>query len=41
LQKAFHRELTAAKAAVWAEGEAGQRAAGVYLTRPAGHRNQT
>jgi putative transposase len=40
LQKAFRRELTAAEAAAWAEGEAGQRAAGVYLTRPAGHRNQ-
>jgi len=41
LQKAFRRELTAAEAAAWAEGEEGQRAAGVYLTRPAGHRNQT
>ncbi len=41
LQKAFRRELTAAEAAAWAEGEQGQRAAGVYLTRPAGHRNQT
>ena len=40
LQKAFRRELTAAEAAAWAEGEEGQRAAGVYLTRPAGHRNQ-
>jgi putative transposase len=29
LQKAFRRELTAAEAAAWAEGEAGQRAAGV------------
>jgi putative transposase len=41
LQRAFRRELTAAQAAAWAEGEQGQRAAGVYLTRPAGHRNQT
>jgi putative transposase len=41
LQKAFRRELTAAEAAAWAVGEQGQRAAGVYLTRPAGHRNQT
>ena len=41
LQRAFRRELTAAEAAAWAEGEEGQRAAGVYLTRPAGHRNQT
>jgi len=40
LQKAFCRELTAAEAAAWAEGEEGHRAAGVYLTRPAGHRNQ-
>jgi putative transposase len=44
LQRAFRRELTAAEAAAeaaaWAEGEEGQRAAGVYLTRPAGHRNQ-
>jgi putative transposase len=40
LQQAFRRELTAAEAAAWAEGKAGQRAAGVYLTRPAGHRNQ-
>jgi len=36
LQRAFRRELAAA----WAEGEEGHRAAGVYLTRPAGHRNQ-
>jgi putative transposase len=41
LQRAFRRELTAAEAAAWAEGEEGHRAAGVYLTRPAGHRNQT
>jgi putative transposase len=41
LQRAFRRELTAAEAAAWAEGEEGRRAAGVYLTRPAGHRNQT
>jgi putative transposase len=40
LQKAFRRELTAAEAAAWAEGEEGRRAAGVYLTRPAGHRNE-
>jgi hypothetical protein len=40
LQQAFRCELTAAEAAAWAEGEAGQRAAGVYLTRPAGHRNE-
>lgn len=40
LQRAFRRELTAAEAAAWAEGEEGQRAAGVYLTRPVGHRNQ-
>jgi putative transposase len=40
LQRAFRRELTAAEAAAWAEGEEGRRAAGVYLTRPAGHRNQ-
>ena len=32
LQRAFRRELTAAEAAAWAEGEEGQRAAGVYLT---------
>jgi len=41
LQQAFRRVLTAAEAAAWAEGEEGRRAAGVYLTRPAGHRNQT
>ena len=40
LQRAFRRELTAAEASAWAEGEEGHRAAGVYLTRPAGHRNQ-
>jgi putative transposase len=40
LQRAFRRELTAAEAAAWVEGEEGRRAAGVYLTRPAGHRNQ-
>jgi putative transposase len=40
LQRAFRRELTTAEAAAWAEGEEGQRAAGVYLTRPVGHRNQ-
>jgi hypothetical protein len=40
LQKAFRRELTAAEAAAWAEGEEGRRAAGVYLTRPVGHRNE-
>ena len=37
LQQAFRCELAAA----WAEGEAGPRAAGVYLTRPAVHRNET
>ncbi len=41
LQKAFRRELTAAEVAAWAQGEEGHRAAGVYLTRPPGHRNQT
>ncbi len=41
MQKAFRRELTAAEAAAWAEGEEGQQAAGVYPARPAGHRNQT
>ena len=40
LQQAFRRELTAAEAAAWAEGEEGRRAAGVYLTRPAGARNE-
>ena len=41
LQQAFRCELTAAEAGAWSEGEAGQRAAGVYLTRPPGHRNET
>nr|BFE29687.1 hypothetical protein GCM10010200_019380 [Actinomadura rugatobispora] len=41
LQECFARELTPAERAAWRTGEEGRRAAGVYLTRPAGRRNQT
>jgi putative transposase len=34
LQRAFAEQLTPAERAYWASGEAGRRAAGVYLTRP-------
>ena len=37
MQNAFRRGQLAAKASAWAAGEVGQRAARVYLTRPAGH----
>lgn len=40
LQRAFAQQMTPAERAYWASGEAGLRAAGVYLTRPATPRNQ-
>jgi putative transposase len=40
LRRAFTRELTPAERAYWTSGEAGRRAAGVYLTRPWTPRNQ-
>jgi putative transposase len=40
LQRAFAEQMTPAERAYWASGEAGRRAAGVYLTRPWTPRNQ-
>lgn len=40
LQRAFRRELTPAQLAAWRHGEAGRRAAGVYLTRGPSRRNE-
>jgi putative transposase len=40
LRRAYARELTPAERAYWASGEAGRRAADVYLTRPWTPRNQ-
>ncbi|MBN1174856.1 MAG: Mu transposase C-terminal domain-containing protein [Micromonosporaceae bacterium] len=40
LRRAYAREMTPAERAYWASGEAGRRAADVYLTRPWTPRNQ-
>ncbi len=40
LQRAFAEQFTPAERAYWSSGEAGRRAAGVYLTRPVVPRNQ-
>lgn len=40
LQRAFAEQMTPAERAYWVSGEAGRRAAGVYLTRPWTPRNQ-
>jgi putative transposase len=40
LQRAFAEQMTPAERAYWVRGEAGRRAAGVYLTRPWTPRNQ-
>lgn len=40
LRRAYAREMTPAERAYWISGEAGRRAAGVYLTRPWTPRNQ-
>lgn len=40
LQRAFTRALSPAERAGWSSGEQARREAGVYLVRPAAHRNQ-